>query len=105
MESILPPLPVGNHHLATQIAYDSTLSIHRSFSILNTLNILYLQTELASLEDRLLRLENRANRGLNEYSLPRSWRAMRSENGEMWTTVMEVRKLLKVYSRFPVQRC
>jgi len=72
MESDLPPpWPVGNHRLATQIAYDSTLSIYRSFTILNTLNLLYLQTELASLEDRLLRLDNRAS-DLNEWSLPRS---------------------------------
>jgi hypothetical protein len=100
MESDLPPpLPVGNHRLATQIAYDSTLSIYRSFTVLNTRNLLYLQTELASLEDRLLRLDNRAN-DLNEWSLPRSWRAMREENGEMWTTAMEVRKLLKMYSKF-----
>ena len=94
-----PPSPVGNHRLATQIAYDSTLSIYRSFTVLNTRNLLYLQTELASLEDRLLRLDNRAN-DLNEWSLPRSWRAMRNKNGEMWTTAMEVRKLLEMYSKF-----
>jgi len=100
--NLLPPLPVGNHRLATQIAYDSTLSIYRSFTVLNTRNLLYLQTELASLEDRLLRLDNRAN-NINEWSLPRSWHAMRDENGEMLKTAMEVRKLLKVYSRFSVQ--
>jgi hypothetical protein len=101
-----PPSPVGNYRLSTQIASDFTLSIYRSFTALNARNLLYLQTELASLEDRLLRLDNRANdmtKGVHQWSLPRSWRAMRDENGEMWMTAMEVRKLLEAYSRFSAQ--
>ena len=89
------PQPVATHLLSTYIASDPTLNVYRSFAALNARNILYLQTELASLEKQLLRLDAVANdktKGINVWSLPRSWHAMRRENGEMWKTAVEARK-------------
>ena len=117
-----PPPPVGYHRLSTYIASDPTLSVYRSFTALNTRNLLYLQSELASLEARLLRLDANANdmtQGNDVWSLPRCWDAIRKAGlnanidalaggqghsnsghlgGEMWKTIIEIRKILEAYS-------
>jgi hypothetical protein len=45
---------VGIQEFSTRIALDPTLSIYRRFATLNARNLLYLQSELASLEARIV---------------------------------------------------
>lgn len=105
--------PIGTHLFASHIVQDSSLSVFRQFAVLNARNLLYLQSELASLEAKILQLDERANdmtKGNDTWATPRSWRAMRNaglkaeseasegENGEMWKVALDVRRVLKEYS-------
>jgi hypothetical protein len=110
------PSPIGFQHFSSHIALDPTLSIYRRFATLGARNLLYLQSELASLEARLVLLDERANnvtKGNDIWAMPRSWRAMRNAglkaeaegdrsnsdtNGEMWKVTMEIRKVMQEYS-------
>jgi len=88
---IPPPKPVGYQQLATYVSSDASLSIFRRFATLNARNILYMQSELAALEERLLQLDAWADQSFqsgrnsgsgsgftNIWALPRSWRTMQS---------------------------
>lgn len=111
--------PIGIQNFSSHIALDPTLSIYRRFATLNARNLLYLQSELASLEARLVLLDQRADditKGNDIWAMPRSWRAMRKAglkaeldgegdhrspdaNGEMWNVAMEIRKVMQEYSK------
>jgi len=97
--SAVPP-PIGIQLFSTHVALDPALSIYRRFATPNTRNLIYLQSELSSLEARLLQLDAGADdvtRGNDVWAMPRSWLAMRNaglkgekdggeeeaENGEM----------------------
>jgi hypothetical protein len=118
---------IGFQQLSAYISSDPSLSIFRKFATLNARNILYLQSELATLEERLLHLDAWADRkgreggmGNDIWALPRSWRAMRragerhdekektltgdggSESdedpaSEMWRLNLQIRELLDSY--------
>ncbi|KAF8222358.1 hypothetical protein L208DRAFT_1413588 [Tricholoma matsutake] len=111
--------PIGIQNFSSHIALDPTLSIYRRFATLNARNLLYLQSELASLEARLVLLDQRADditKGNDIWAMPRSWRAMRKAglkaeldgegdhrspdaNGEMWNVAMEIRKVMQEYTK------
>ena len=72
--------PTGIHLYSSHIARDPSLSIYRKFAVLNTRNILYLQSELADLEVQLQRLDAKGNGqevGNDIWAISRSWRKMR----------------------------
>ena len=107
------PNTVGYERFATYISADASLQIYRRFATLNSRNLLYLQCALADLEDRMRRcsaLLDDQTRGVNVWSIPRSWKAMKrageqavegqSEEGlaEMWELSQEMRSLLREYS-------
>lgn len=65
---------------------DASLSIYRQFAALNTRNLLYLQTELADLEERIHKMDvwcdDRKDLGNDVWSIPRNWRNMRKAGKE-----------------------
>ena len=72
--------PTGLHLYSSYIARDSSLGIYRKFAVLNTRNILYLQSELADLEVQLQRLDAKGSGqevGNDIWAISRSWRKMR----------------------------
>ena len=72
--------PTGFHLYSSHIARDTSLSIYRRFAVLNTRNILYLQSELADLEAQLQRLDAKGNGeevDNDTWAISRSWRKMR----------------------------
>ena len=113
--------PTGFHLYSSHIARDTSLSVYRKFAVLNTRNLLYLQSELAELEVQLQRLDARSNgeRVDNDiWAISRSWRKMRDagvlfqENKtaaaniqesldprNSWSVVLKIRSVLKEYSR------
>lgn len=59
---------------------DASLSVYRKFAVLNTRKILYLQSELANLEQQLRRLDAKADSVDNNneiWAVPRSWQRAR----------------------------
>lgn len=101
---------IGYAQLSQTIALDNDLSMFRRFGALNIRNILYLQSELQTLERKLSDLDGYANdiaKGNAVWSQPRSWhwaRASQStpnargESGGYWDVVMKIRVLLERYS-------
>ena len=72
--------PTGFHLYSSHIARDTSLSVYRKFAVLNTRNILYLQSELADLEVQLQRLDAKGNGEEVDndiWAISRSWRKMR----------------------------
>ena len=72
--------PTGFHLYSSHIARDISLGVYRKFAVLNTRNILYLQSELADLEVQLQRLDAKGNgeEADNDiWAISRSWRKMR----------------------------
>ena len=70
----------GFHLYSSHIARDTSLSVYRKFAVLNTRNILYLQSELADLEVQLQRLDAKGNGEEVDndiWAISRSWRKMR----------------------------
>ena len=93
---------VGYGAVAATMASDRDLSIFRRFAVLNTRNLLYLQSEIMSLEARLQELDAEADdirKGNATWSIPRSWFYLQQENGEHMATVLRIRELLEKYSR------
>ena len=72
--------PTGFHLYSSHIARDTSLGVYRKFAVLNTRNILYLQSELADLEVQLQRLDAKGNGEEVDndiWAISRSWRKMR----------------------------
>ena len=113
--------PTGFQLYSSHIARDASYSIYRQFAVLNTRNILYLQSELADLEVQLQRLDAQ---GTGEdvdndiWAISRSWRKMRDagvsfqesktavanvqerqDPRDSWSVVLKIRRVLKEYSR------
>jgi hypothetical protein len=117
--------PLGVQLVAATISKDPTPSIYRRFATLNARNIIYLQSEIADLEKRLLQLDATANAetaSLETWSIPRSWNAMRragmkvdteteTEIGkadpakwaETWKAAKRLQVLLEAYSASPLE--
>ena len=113
--------PTGFHLYSSHIARDTSLSIYRKFAILNTRNILYLQSELADLEAQLQRLDAEGNGEEVDndiWAISRDWRKMRDAGVSFqdskptvastqesqdprasWSVVLKIRRILKEYSR------
>ena len=113
--------PTGFHLYSSHIARDTSLSIYRKFAVLNTRNILYLQSELADLEVQLQRLDAEGNGEEVDndiWAISRNWRKMRDAGVSFqetkaavtnvqesqdprasWSVVLRIRKVLKEYSR------
>ena len=91
--------------LADLMAKYPGLAIFRRFATLNAKSLLYLQAEIAELEDQL---ELREREDMNAEKVDRrrfQWQARllmeapEGENGQ-WKTVLEIREKLKEYSEF-----
>lgn len=113
--------PIGIHLYASHIVRDTSLSIFRKFAVLNTRNILYLQSELADLEQQLQRLDAKADSADTDndiWAIPRSWRRMRDaglsfqeseyaglnlresvDPRDSWNLMLKIRRVLKEYSK------
>jgi hypothetical protein len=95
-----PPI-VGYGAVAACMNADHDLAIYRRFGTLNTRNLLYLQSELSHLEEKLKELDSEANdqkSGINGYSVLRSWYHLEKQNGEHLKVVLEIRDKLEKYS-------
>ncbi len=112
--------PIGTHLYASHIVRDTSLSVYRKFAVLNTRNILYLQSELADLEQQLQRLDAKADSADTDndiWAIPRSWRRMRDagisfqeskdvgpnvhesvDPRDSWNLMLKIRRVLKEYS-------
>jgi len=100
----------GYERLTKTLALDDDLSMFRRFAALNIRNILYLQSELQSLELKLHHVDNESNdisKGNAVWGQPRSWYwASRvqgvPDSGEeregYWDLVLKIRELLDKYS-------
>ena len=115
--------PTGFHLYSSNIARDTSLSVYRKFAVLNTRNILYLQSELADLEIQLQRLDAKGNdEEVNDdiRAISRSWQKMHNaglafqesktagvdiqesqDPRNSWSVVLKIRSVLKEYSRLP----
>ena len=113
--------PTGFHLYSSHIARDTSLSIYKRFSVLNTRNILYLQSELAYLEVQLQRLDAKGNGedvDNDTWAISRNWRKLHDvgvsfqesntvdaniqesqDPRASWSVVLKIRKVLKEYSR------
>jgi hypothetical protein len=94
---------IGYARSSSLIASDADLNIFRSFKTLNARNILYLQSELAELEETLHDLDeiyNDRTKGNDSWSVPRSWRAVKKEGGEYLECVHRLRKTSKEYCTY-----
>ena len=92
---------IGYGAVAATMASDRDLSIFRRFGMLNTRNLLYLQSDLMSLETRLQELDAQADdvkKGNATWSIPRSWYYLEHDNGEHLATVLRIREVLEKYS-------
>jgi hypothetical protein len=104
----MPGRPNGYSKLASLMGQNPEVAIFRRFNKLNARNLLYLQAELAELEERL----ERATKADQDASDPnrkiydRHWLSL-SECGttpggdpEQWNLVLEMRAKLKEYSEW-----
>jgi hypothetical protein len=93
---------VGYGRVAATIALDGDLHVLRAFKTLNARNILYLQSELAELEQTLFDLDklyNDRSKGNQTWSVPRSWRAVKAEGDEYLQCVERIREVSRLYCR------
>jgi len=92
----------GYDSVAKCVNYDRDLAQYRRFGVLNARNLLYLQSELMSLETRLGELDAEANnltRGNAVWSIPRSWHALAKAQDEHLEVVLKIRSRLDEYSK------
>ncbi|KAJ5912773.1 hypothetical protein N7504_001656 [Penicillium tannophilum] len=95
------PPKIGYSLLSSLIA-SGELNIFRGFQELNARNILYLQSELAELQETLHDLDEAYNdtaKGNDIWSVPRSWRAVKKEGNEYLECVLRLRTTSKEYYR------
>ncbi|KAK4949617.1 hypothetical protein LTR66_014018 [Elasticomyces elasticus] len=94
--------PIGYGAIATGMNDDPDLAIYRRFGVLNARNLLHLQSELMTLEDKLQQLDTIAKditRGNEVWSLPRSWYYLERAGGERLDLVRKIRDTLERYNR------
>ena len=94
--------PVGYGAVAACMSSDRDLALYRRFGALNARNLLYLQSELMSLESRLQELDESANdvsKGTEAWSSPRSWYYLEKRGGEHLEVVRKIRGKLEEYSK------
>lgn len=96
-----PPAPIGYGAVAAAMDADTDLAIYRRYGALNARNILYLQSELLVLEERLQQLDVDADGPGNSAdvrAVPRSWYNLEKQHGEHLEVVMLIRDRLEKYS-------
>ena len=94
-----PPVSeIGYGVIASCMSSDRDLCMFRRFGTLNARNLLYMQNELATLEEQLQALDTRCN-STEQWSLPRSWYCLEKDNGEFLKLVMKIREKLDAYSK------
>jgi hypothetical protein len=97
----------GYAKIASLMGRYPEVAIIRRFGALNAQNILYLQAELTILETRLreLSIENEASLQPDKRAYSRDWDTLRlsastnAGDGRQWETMIQIRGLLKQYSR------
>jgi hypothetical protein len=95
-------IAIGYGAVANCMSFDCDLALYRRFGSLNSRNILYLQSELMSLEARLQELDSAANdisKGNEIWSVPRSWYYLEKAGGEHLEVVLKIREKLEAYSK------
>lgn len=97
----LKGIPTGYPRLAAFISKDQDWHIFRKFKILNTRNILYLQSELSDLEAQLQKVD--LDLAKNDKDALRSWWTF-SANLSRLELIKKIRVALNAYSKFcPVE--
>ncbi|KXH56614.1 hypothetical protein CNYM01_10717 [Colletotrichum nymphaeae SA-01] len=100
------PRQLGYGVVADAMSASQDLMIFRRFGCLNSRNLLYMQTELAYLESKIIILDQSLSdisKGLTSWQVPRSWDDLvRSEDGsegsEQLQVVKEIRHKLEKYN-------
>lgn len=93
------PISKGYDRLAALMACDPGSSIYRSFAKLNAKNLLYLQAEIAYIQNDLQYIIEKDGQSEDKVSFPFSvWDMKTSEDPVQWEKVLEARRLLKEYS-------
>lgn len=99
-----PDICDGYRGLATFIGsqLDSGLGMFKRFSQLNSLNLLYMQAELALLEQEskvIAQIDDTCG-NLDRQNFARGVGSMKGDpSSEQWRKVLEVREMLKAYSK------
>src|SRR5436190_10730955 len=89
--------PIGYGAIATAMSGNCDLSIYRRFGVLNSRNLLYLQSEVMALETQLQELDAATNdmqKGNSSWSIPWLWYYLERAGGEHLDTVLRVREVL-----------
>ncbi|OJJ67719.1 hypothetical protein ASPBRDRAFT_58807 [Aspergillus brasiliensis CBS 101740] len=99
------PTSKGYDKLAALMARDPGSSIYRRFAKLNAKNLLYLQAEIAFVENELQHIIRVDGQPEEKASFPFSvWDMKTSEDPIQWEKVLEARKLLKEYNAALLQQ-
>ena len=103
--------PAGYRRLASAMGESPQWAIFKRFGTLNAQNLLYLQAELTSLENKLLEYikEDQAAIGGDRDKYDRDWETLKAScdndhpapgnDSKQWKTFLEIRAKLKEYSR------
>lgn len=97
------PSGIGYGLLSSLISSEADLHAFRSFKALNVRNILYLQSELAEIEETWRELDEEYNdkaKSNDIWSVPRSWRAVRKEDGDYLEAASWLRKISGEYCMY-----
>ncbi|GKZ58047.1 hypothetical protein AnigIFM49718_003855 [Aspergillus niger] len=99
------PISKGYDRLAALMARDPGSSIYRSFAKLNAKNLLYLQAEIAYIQNDLQYIIEKDGQSEDKASFPFSvWDMKTSEDPVQWEKVLEARRLLKEYNETLLQQ-
>ncbi|KAL3252646.1 hypothetical protein ABHI18_009976 [Aspergillus niger] len=99
------PISKGYDRLAALMACDPGSSIYRSFAKLNAKNLLYLQAEIAYIQNDLQYIIEKDGQSEDKASFPFSvWDMKTSEDPVQWEKVLEARRLLKEYNETLLQQ-
>ncbi|GKZ74086.1 hypothetical protein AnigIFM50267_011325 [Aspergillus niger] len=99
------PISKGYDRLAALMACDPGSSIYRSFAKLNAKNLLYLQAEIAYIQNDLQYIIEKDGQSEDKVSFPFSvWDMKTSEDPVQWEKVIEARRLLKEYNETLLQQ-
>lgn len=103
-------IKIGYPGLSGVMAHADGLGMFKQFSVLNMLNLLYMQAELLTLEDELKVMtlnDHRGPAGSIRTLYAKSAKRLRDSSGsadpkerEQWEKVLEIRLKLKEYSTY-----
>lgn len=94
---------LGYAQLAALMAQQQELAIFRSYRVLGMQNLLYLQAEIAHVQEELQNLVDRDQRHPDRAYYSRDWWSLSQgeteEDTEQWKTVQELQSLLNRYCK------